>query len=39
MNALDILYQDEHYIAVSKPSGFFVHRIALEPKADFIWDM
>ncbi len=36
MNALDILYQDEHYIAVSKPSGSFVHRSVLEPKADFI---
>jgi tRNA pseudouridine65 synthase len=34
MEDLHILYRDDHYIAVNKPSGLFVHRSALDPKAD-----
>lgn len=36
MNTLEILYRDDHYIAVNKPSGCFVHRSTYDPKADFI---
>ncbi len=30
MTSLDILYQDEHYIAVDKPAGLLVHRTAID---------
>ncbi len=30
---LRILYLDEHYVIVDKPSGLFVHKNAIEPKA------
>ena len=33
MKDLDVLYRDEHFIAVNKPSGLFVHKNAIEPKA------
>ena len=28
---LDLLYRDDHYIAINKPNGVFVHRTALGP--------
>lgn len=33
LNQYDILYEDAHLIAVSKPAGIFVHRSSLDPKA------
>lgn len=33
---MEILYKDEFFIAVHKPSGLFVHRSSFDPKADFI---
>lgn len=30
---LDILYQDEHYIAIHKPNGMLVHRTAMDRQA------
>ena len=34
MTELQVLYRDEHYIAVNKPSGLFVHKNPMEPKAE-----
>lgn len=31
-----VLYRDDHYIAVDKPPGFFVHRSEMNPAAPFI---
>lgn len=31
----DILFWDEHYLAVNKPSGLFVHKSELDRRADF----
>lgn len=31
--SLDVLYQDDQIVAVNKPSGWLVHRTALEPRA------
>lgn len=31
---LEILYQDEHYVAVDKPAGLLVHRSSLAPTGD-----
>lgn len=40
---LRVLYLDDHFIAVDKPSGLFVHKNAIEPKAphalSFVRDM
>ncbi|MDJ0836244.1 MAG: pseudouridine synthase [Acidobacteriota bacterium] len=33
---LDILYQDEYYVAVYKPANLFVHRTALSPEKDVL---
>lgn len=33
MNELQVLFRDEHFIAIDKPSGLFVHKNAIEPKA------
>lgn len=33
MNHYDILYEDDYLIAVSKPTGIFVHRSRLDPAA------
>ena len=32
VDALNILYQDDHYVAVDKPSGIFVHPTRLGPR-------
>ena len=31
-----ILYQDDHLVAINKPTGYFVHRSALDPKAPVV---
>ena len=31
--SLEVLYQDQHYIAVHKPAGLLVHRTELDPQA------
>lgn len=31
---MQILFEDEHLIAVNKPNGIFVHRTSLDPLAD-----
>ncbi len=36
MNSIEVLYKDENFIAVNKPSGSFVHRSEFDPNADFI---
>lgn len=33
MNNYDVLYEDDYLIAVSKPTGIFVHRSRLDPSA------
>lgn len=35
-DSVEVLYRDDHYIAVTKPSGLFVHRSELDPRADFL---
>lgn len=35
LSEADILFKDEHYIAVNKPSGLFVHKSELDRRADF----
>ena len=30
MNSLDILFQDEHYVVINKPSGLLVHRSEID---------
>jgi tRNA pseudouridine65 synthase len=32
--SLPVLYRDEHYVVVDKPSGMLVHRTALDPERD-----
>ena len=34
MEELPVLFKDDHYIAVDKPPGLFVHKSELDPKAD-----
>ncbi len=36
MDTIEVLYRDNNYIAVNKPSGLFVHRSDMDPKAEFI---
>lgn len=33
MDDLEIVFRDEHFIAINKPSGLFVHKNVIEPKA------
>lgn len=33
MQELQVIFRDEHFIAVNKPSGLFVHKNVIEPKA------
>lgn len=33
MSELQVIFRDKHFIAVNKPSGLFVHKNAIEPKA------
>lgn len=33
---LEILYQDEHYVAINKPAGVLVHRSKIDPRATHI---
>ena len=35
-DSFEVLFRDEHYIVVTKPSGLFVHRSELDPRADFL---
>lgn len=35
MQSIDILYQDEHFIAINKPSGLFVHKSEFDRRADY----
>lgn len=35
LSEADILFRDDHYIAVNKPAGLFVHKSDLDRKADF----
>lgn len=34
--SFSILYQDDHLVAINKPTGYFVHRSALDPKAPVV---
>ena len=36
MNNVSIIYQDEHIVAVNKPSGMFVHRTKLSDESVFL---
>ncbi len=36
MRSIEILYRDNNYLAVNKPSGLFVHRSEMDPWAEFI---
>ena len=36
MTEIDVLYRDDNYLAVNKPSGMFVHRSEMDPQAEFI---
>lgn len=33
MDDLEVVFRDEHFIVINKPSGLFVHKNAIEPKA------
>ena len=33
---LEIIYQDEHYVAINKPAGVLVHRSKIDPRASKI---
>ncbi len=35
MQALTILYQDEHYVAIDKPAGMLVHRTRIAEEAEY----
>lgn len=39
MEKLEIIYRDQNYIAVNKPSGLFVHRSEFDRRADFAMRM
>ncbi len=36
MNTVSVIYQDEHIVAVNKPSGMFVHRTTLADESVFL---
>lgn len=36
LKSIEILYQDDHYIAVDKPSGLFVHKSDFDRRADYV---
>ncbi len=36
MSEIDVLYRDDNYIAVNKPSGIFVHRSEMDPRAAYM---